>query len=258
VENLAPAGSIGFIELAPAPFDEQGNYLGGDWTDPDYLVRAETCKQRILADAPGGRAAAEAAIAWAYEAGLRPLTAEEIMQTLRRNDTFVEEVFFALLNQLGLAIDEVRAPSPPAPVDVLRQRLGHRLVQADLIPHRRVRGERLTYADLRDLRLGFEGLPAVAACACQGAMFFRPDPPTGASGTAIGVAVPASPLTDAATIRQGVLPFLKGLAFRFGDDELYLVVTGGRWLAAVGAQDFQEQLGSDDQVHVNSWLSQWP
>jgi hypothetical protein len=247
--------AIGYFELPPAPFDEDDNYLGPDWTDPTYEARAQACKQRLLAETHSGRAAADAAISWAQAASLHPSSAEDIAQTLERNEVFVEDLLFILLNKLGLATDQVQAPTPPAPVHVLRDRLQHRLMAIDLVPHQPTKGERLVHAGLADLRLSFDGMPDVTACACLGGMFFRPDPPTDAAGVAVSVDLPTWPLTDAATIRQGMSLELKGIALRFGDTELYLAFSRGSWLAAEGAQDFQDQLGSDDDGRLNAWIS---
>lgn len=96
--------------LALAPFDEEGNYLGDDWTDPTYEAEVAALRARVLAEAPGGLQGAHAAIAWAVEARLEPDTAETIATVLSANETFAEDQFFQLLDRIGLSLGSSRRP----------------------------------------------------------------------------------------------------------------------------------------------------
>lgn len=214
-------------------------------------------KAQILAAIPGGAEAAAEAIGWAHEAGLRPGSMASVTELLAGERDPVEWRFFALLNLLGLATDQVTTPEPPAPVDVLRRWLGHCLVSVDLVAHRPVRGERLSHAGMPDLRLGFERQPAVTACACTGDFYFLPDRSRQTVALGAVAQAPDQLLRAAATIRQGYLPSLMGVVLRFADGDLYLAGVKGAWIAAFGSDGFQrrlDELGGAD-ARLNSWIA---
>jgi hypothetical protein len=211
-----------------------------------------------------------------------------VAEALDGHDVFVEDLFFALLDRLGLDTAEVAEPSPPATVDVLRGLFGHRLEAVDLAAHRPVRGERLAYGEMPDLRLHFEGRPTVTACSCGGTFVLLPGG-DGNDGRSIPNAqavaeVAGRPLTDAATVRHRFLPFVRGVVLRFGDAaerrdqgdqgdqghrhdpadrgdrDLFIVALDGRWTVANGSgppQDLLAELGPGrtDEIHVNPWLA---
>ncbi|MEV0134850.1 hypothetical protein AB0H83_41135 [Dactylosporangium sp. NPDC050688] len=94
--------AMGFLLPPPAPFDDDGNYLGDDWRDPAYEAQVELTRGEILAQAPGGMAGARSAQAWARDAGLTPDTVEAITSVLDGHETFAEDLFLLLLQRLGL------------------------------------------------------------------------------------------------------------------------------------------------------------
>lgn len=159
-------------------------------------------------------------------------------QALDGHEVLVEDLFFALLNRLGVAIDEVIAPARPAIVDVLRSLFGHRLNTVDTTSHRPTRDEQLAFPAMLDLRLSFEGQPPVTACGCGGDFILVP-PALGAdsgasqqpvNGPAIHAfsGVVGRRLTDAATLRDQYLPDVKGVVLRFGDRDLLFAAIDGR------------------------------
>ena len=103
-------GAIGHVLTPPAPFDEDDNYLGDDWVDPEYEREAAATKERMLAETLTGAAAASAAVAWAAEAGLMPATVAEVEAALGEEETFVEDQFFTLINRLGITTRDATAP----------------------------------------------------------------------------------------------------------------------------------------------------
>lgn len=78
------------------------NYLGDDWRDPAYEAQVELTRRDILAQAPVGVAGARSAQAWACDAGLVPDAVEAIVSVLDGEETFAEDLFFQLLQRLGL------------------------------------------------------------------------------------------------------------------------------------------------------------
>ena len=94
--------AMGYLVTPPAPFDENDNYLGDDWVDPEYEREIAALKERILAESPGGEVAAARAIAWALDGGLDPGAADEVVAALGSDEGFVEDQFFALIGRLGL------------------------------------------------------------------------------------------------------------------------------------------------------------
>ncbi|WP_203898749.1 hypothetical protein [Virgisporangium aliadipatigenens] len=94
--------ALGYLLAPPPPFDEDGNYLGPDWADPEYEAASAALEERLRADAPGGVEGAGAAVAWAREAGLAPVSAEEVAALLDSENVLAEETFFAFLERLGV------------------------------------------------------------------------------------------------------------------------------------------------------------
>ncbi|MDI6105935.1 hypothetical protein QLQ12_45935 [Actinoplanes sp. NEAU-A12] len=94
--------AVGYTAPGPSPFDEDGNYLGDGWVDPEYEAEATAIKERMLAETLSGTAAATAAVAWALEAGLSPAPVAEVEAALTATEVFVEDQFFAVLNRLGI------------------------------------------------------------------------------------------------------------------------------------------------------------
>lgn len=189
------------------PFDEDDNYLGDGWVDPQYPPRAAAERERLLAWAPGSPAGLHA---WALAAGLSPAPAEVLAATINTEETFIEERFFPLLEQLGLEFED--PPRPLAPVDVLRAVISHRLVATAEVAHDKA----------PDLVLTFDGAPSFRMCRCNHTVEFWPaddlEPTT--DGRLV---------TDAATTGERYGPFLSGVAFRYGDVEEYLTFSAGGW-----------------------------
>ncbi|MER7279311.1 hypothetical protein ABT369_33215 [Dactylosporangium sp. NPDC000244] len=94
--------AMGYLLDPPAPFDDDGNYLGDGWSDPAYEAKVELTRSEILAQAPGGMAGASSAQAWARDAGLVPDAVEAIASVLDGRETFAEDLFLQLLQRLGL------------------------------------------------------------------------------------------------------------------------------------------------------------
>lgn len=254
----------------PAPFAEDGTYLGDDWSDPDHDRKVSDVRQRMLAEAPEEVAAAAAA-AWAVEAGLEPGTVEQVREVLGGHEVFVEDLFFTLLNRLGIATDEVHTPARPAIVEVLRGLFGHRLNAIEMTAHRPARGERLAFRGMPDLRLHFDGRPTLIACGCGGEFTLLPTVLSddcaeaskrrvdGSLAHAVSVVL-GRPLTDAATVRHRYLPDVKGVVLRFGGADLFVVAVDGRWTVAKGSTaptQLMNELGPHrrDEIHVNPWLA---
>jgi hypothetical protein len=256
--------AIGFLLPPPAPFAEDGTFLGDDWRDPEYERRADDLRAQILADVPGGSLAATAAVAWAGEAGLEPESVDVIAATLDGDAGLVEDRFFALLGQLGIATDIAHAPAPlPAIVDVLRSLFGQRLDALAFAPHGALRGEQLPWPGRPDLRLRFDDGQAVRACACAGDFALWPtstDPATIAAET-VPVDVAGRRLTGAATIRRGYLPHLRGVVLRFEElHDLFIAAIDGDWTVANGStppQHLIDRLGPRwrEEIHVNPWIA---
>jgi hypothetical protein len=94
--------AMGCLLTPPAPFDDDGSFLGEDWRDPAYEAEVDQLRREIVAEAPGGLLGAHSAIAWARDAGLVPDTAEALAAILDGRQTFAEERCFELLRLLGL------------------------------------------------------------------------------------------------------------------------------------------------------------
>ncbi|GAA4509657.1 hypothetical protein GCM10023191_071100 [Actinoallomurus oryzae] len=95
-------GVLGYMLTPPAPFDEDDNFLGEDWTDPEYEREVEQLRRRLLAAAPGGLEGAHKAVNWATEAGLQTLSPAEIAETIDRDEDFSQDIFDELLARLGV------------------------------------------------------------------------------------------------------------------------------------------------------------
>jgi hypothetical protein len=166
--------AMGFLLPPPSPWTADGTYLGDDWVDPDHERETAVLRKRLIAEAPGGSSAAAAAMAWAGEAGLEPGTVAEVTDAFDGTEVFVEDLFLTLINRLGLATERVRPPERPAIAEVLRGLLGSRLDAIDMVSHQPVRGERLEFPGMADVRLHFDDRPAVTACACAGEFVVLP------------------------------------------------------------------------------------
>lgn len=256
-------GALAHLVPSPPPFDEDGNYLGDDWSDPDHEREVAAIRERTLAETPGGSAAAAAAVAWAAEAGLEPGTPEEIAALLDGKEVFVEDLFFALLNRLGLDTVAVEPPVRPGIADVLRSLLGRRVRAVHTTPHRPTRAERLAFADMEDMRISLENGPTVIACGCAGEFSLLPamadEDPTAASPegkdeslTRAMSEIVGQQLTDATTIRHRFLPDVLGVVLRFNDNDLFIATVDGQWTIQAGATP-PAQLRNE--VHVNAWLT---
>jgi hypothetical protein len=105
--------AVAYTALPSSPYDEDGNYLGERWVDPDYEEKKAATKAEMLAATLSGSVAAAAAVAWAREAGLKPVEAAEVESALTVTGTFVEDQLFTLLNRLG--IDDKSAPTSQGP-----------------------------------------------------------------------------------------------------------------------------------------------
>lgn len=92
----------GYMLTPPAPFDEDDNFLGEDWNDPEYEREVEQLRRRLLAAAPGGLEGAHKAVNWATEAGLQTLSLAEIAETIDRDEGFSRDIFDELLVRLGV------------------------------------------------------------------------------------------------------------------------------------------------------------
>lgn len=95
-------GVLGYMLTPPAPFDDDDNFLGEDWTDPEYEREVEQLRRRLLAEAPGGLEGAHKAVNWATEAGLQTLSLAEIAETIDRDEGFSKDIFDELLARLGV------------------------------------------------------------------------------------------------------------------------------------------------------------
>jgi len=94
--------AMGYLRAPPSPFDENDNYLGDDWVDPEYEREIAALKGQILAESPGGEVAAARAVAWALDGGLTPGPAGEVLAALVTDEGFVEDQFFTFIGRLGL------------------------------------------------------------------------------------------------------------------------------------------------------------
>jgi hypothetical protein len=93
--------AVAYTVLPPSPFDEDGNFLGSDWVDPEHEAEVAATRRDMLARTSSGAAAANAAVAWAREAGLSPAPVAEVEAVLAAGETFAEEQLFARLGVVG-------------------------------------------------------------------------------------------------------------------------------------------------------------
>jgi hypothetical protein len=105
---LMVGGAAPYFETAmDEDFDE------GDLTEEEAREAYEQAEraviERLLADAPGGAATAQQAVAWAEEGGFTA-SADAVLAALDGYRVFAEEAFFDLLTVLG-----VRSPDQPHP-----------------------------------------------------------------------------------------------------------------------------------------------
>ena len=229
----------------------------------------EAARRHILAETePGTRAAA--AVAWAVEAGWEPSSVADVSQVLVREETFVEDGFFTLLERLGFDAEEVEEHARPSFVELLRAVLGRRVDAVEMAAHEPVRGERLSFAGMPDLRLHFEGHPTLTACGCGREFALVPTGPRSESTQALEEAaeqqtsdafsdVVGRRLTDAATVTSRFFPDIKGIVLRFGGADLFVAVVEGRWVVERGAR-VPKQLadygaGGPEELRVNPWIA---
>jgi hypothetical protein len=93
--------ALAYLLVPPAPFDEDGNFLGEDWRDPAYEAEVEQTRREMLAEAPGGVLGARSAIAWARDGGLVPDTIEAVAGILDGRQTFAEDQFLRVTSGPG-------------------------------------------------------------------------------------------------------------------------------------------------------------
>jgi hypothetical protein len=186
-----------------------------------------------------------------------------VTDALNGEATFVEDLFFGLLNRLGITTNNIAKPTRPTIVQVLQSLLGRRLDAVRTASHRPARGERRAFPRMSDLRLDFTGGLSVTACGCGEDFELRPTPPSDDSGAASPPAdvsyasevseVAGRELTDAATVRHGYFPDLRGVVLRFGDTAVFIAAVEGRWTVANGS-GAPAQMNGGDELRVNRWL----
>ncbi|MEV4660631.1 hypothetical protein AB0J85_01655 [Micromonospora echinofusca] len=98
--------ALGHYVPPPAPFDDEGEFIEADIDDPeafpDYHRQLAETRQRLLTHAPGGRRAAEAAVAWARDCGLALPSTEAVHAVLTGREVFVEALVDDLVRLVGL------------------------------------------------------------------------------------------------------------------------------------------------------------
>jgi hypothetical protein len=99
---LCLGAACGYLSTGPSPFDDEGNYLGPDWVDPEHEAANAALKERLLSEAPGGMQGAASAVAWAREAGLTPGSIEAIAAVLDRDDARGDAACAEFLELLGV------------------------------------------------------------------------------------------------------------------------------------------------------------
>lgn len=217
--------------------------INGD--DSAYLRENADLRTKILAETPGGVVAAAAAIEWAHQAGLTPVSVDELAAVFDGNSVFVEEQFIKLLNGLGL---DTAAAALPAPMsyDVLTSCVGHRLEGVDRVPHHAAR-QRQPRTGAADLRLRFEGSPPITVCLCTTWNLLLPD--TQAEGEPFGepfTNLVGEPLTATATLSTSRQP--NGIALRLGDTTVWLALIDGEWVT-------DEAVLRSHKYKVQGWLA---
>jgi hypothetical protein len=235
--------AVAYSVLPESPFDDDGNYLGADWVDPEYEAKAADVKQQMLTETLSGPTAAAAAVAWAQEARLSPAPVTEITVALAATETFVEDQFFTVLNRLG--IDTRTTPTPPSARKILTELVGHRLDGMDVIAHQPVRGEHLSHVAAPDLLWRFGDQTLLVACGCHDEMQLRPVAvaPDRRYPYGPAAAFAGAQLTDVAFL-LGTYAQAEGAALRFGERELLVHCVGGGWVTALS-----------DSVRVGRWLT---
>ncbi|SCE77420.1 hypothetical protein GA0074695_1002 [Micromonospora viridifaciens] len=97
--------ALGHLVPPPAPFDDEGNWIDVDIEDPAafpaYHEELAETRARLLAAAPGGRATAEGAVAWAAGSGLPAPSVDAVLAVLASERVFVEEQVWELVRLLG-------------------------------------------------------------------------------------------------------------------------------------------------------------
>ncbi|GGN49123.1 hypothetical protein FHR83_008717 [Actinoplanes campanulatus] len=240
-------GAVAYTALPSSPFDEDGNYLGADWVDPEYEAEAAATRQRMLAETLSGTAAADAAVAWAREAGLEPAPVADVEAALTTTGTFVEGQLFVVLNRLG--VDTYAVPARATIAELLTGLIGHRLDGVDVVAHQPVRGEDLSHPAARDLLWRFGDHPLLISCGCRDEVELRPVTVSPDQRSAYGPAAAfmGARLTGAAPL-FGKYAQAEGAVLRFGEGQgqghLIVRAAGGDWVTTL-----------DDSVHPGHWLS---
>jgi hypothetical protein len=88
------------LEVEP-PMRFDGRVPRVDERDPGYLRQLDEHRRRLLAVGSPAEQAAPNAIRWAREAGYS-VPAEPVLDVMRGSETFVEDLFFRLLDALGV------------------------------------------------------------------------------------------------------------------------------------------------------------
>jgi hypothetical protein len=233
--------------------------------DPDLEGEVTAARARLVA----GAVAAPAAIAWASEAGWEPGSPDRVVAALEDDDVFVEDVFFELLEVLGLPPGEEVAPAPSV-AEVLDGLTGRRLEAVFAVAHRPGRDDEIVHPGMADLLLRFDDGQVVSACCCDDQLTLLPanadtaaqaaqiartsaEPTKAAEITeaanaaeaaeitkvaetaeaaetaGVGAGWPAGPLTDWATIRYRNFPDLRGMVLHFADRPLLIAADYGEW-----------------------------
>lgn len=236
--------AVAYTALPSSPFDEDGNYLGDDWVDPEYEAKAAATKRDMLAETLSGAAAATAAVAWATEAGLSPAPVVAVEAVLATTETFAEDQLFAVLNRLG--VDTYAVPARPTLAELLTGLVGHRLEGVDVIAHQPVRGEHLRHLAAPDLLWRFGDHPLLISCGCRDEMGLRPvtDSPDQRSAYGPAAVFVGARLTGAAPLFGRYAPQAEGAVLRFGERDLVVRSAGGDWVTALG-----------NNTHPGPWLS---
>ncbi|MEU8665028.1 hypothetical protein, partial [Actinoplanes philippinensis] len=224
--------AVGYTVLPPSPFDEDGNYLGAGWVDPEYEAEVAATRQSMLSETLHGTAAASAAVAWAREAGLGPAPVAEVEAALGTTGIFVEEQLFTLFDLLG--IDTRSEPVPPTVAELLTTLIGHRLEGIDVVGHQPVRGEPLDFARASDLLWRFGDQPPLISCGCHDEVLLRAAAvsPERLSAYHPAVSFVGATLTGAVLL-LGIYAQIEGMVLRFDERDLIVRAGDGGWITTL-------------------------
>ncbi|GIE76706.1 hypothetical protein Aph02nite_26560 [Actinoplanes philippinensis] len=229
--------AVGYTVLPSSPFDEDGNYLGAGWVDPEYEAEVAATRQSMLNETLHGTPAASAAVAWAREAGLDPAPIPEVEAALATTETFVEEQLFALIGLLG--IDTRSGPVPPTAAEptvaeLLTTLIGHRLEGIDVVGHQPVRGEPLDFTRASDLLWRFADRPPLISCGCHDEVLVRAASVSPEQSFAYHPAVPfAGAALTGAVLLLGIYAQIEGMVLRFGERDLIVRAGEGGWITTL-------------------------